>query len=140
MLASTNEKGVAMQYVWFFLLGVFITFYMVTMGTLCSAAAEGEDAGLTSNECLGAWFVATALMIVHLVLLALTGMSNIVEVCTILGAVAVLMIDVNIGWVKIVTGERYARSTYVGRVSLLMGATSIVVALSVVVNSRVLIL
>ena len=63
MLASTNEKGVAMQYVWFFLLGVFITFYMVTMGTLCSAAAEGEDAELTSNECLGAWFVATALMI-----------------------------------------------------------------------------
>ena len=62
------------------------------------------------------------------------------EVCTILGAVAVLMIDVNIGWVKIVSGERYARSTYAGRVGLLMGATSIVVALSVVVNSRVLIL
>lgn len=129
-----------MQYVWFFLLGVFVVFYMVAMGTLCSAAAEGEDAGLTSNECLGVWFVGTALMITHLVLLALTGLSNIVEVCTILGAVAVLMIDVNIGWVKIASGERYARSTYVGRVSLLMGATFIVVALSVVVNSRVLIL
>lgn len=129
-----------MQYVWFFLLGVFVVFYMVAMGTLCSAAAEGEDAGLTSNECLGVWFVGTALMITHLVLLALTGLSNIVEVCTILGAVAVLMIDVNTGWVKIVSGERYARSTYVGRVGALMGATSIVVALSVVVNSRVLIL
>lgn len=79
-------------------------------------------------------------MIVHLVLLALTGLSNIVEVCTILGAVAVLMIDVNTSWVKIASGERYARSTYAGRVSLLMGATSTVVALSVVVNSRVLIL
>ena len=129
-----------MHYIWFFLLGFFITFYMVTMGTFCSAAAEGEDAGLTGNECLGVWFVATALMIVHLVLLALTGLSNIVEVCTILGAVAVLMIDVNIGWVKIASGERYTRSTYAGRVSLLMGATSIVVALSVAVSNRVLIL
>lgn len=140
MLASTNEKGAAMQYVWFFLLGFFVVFYMVTMGTLCSAAAEGEDAGLTSNECLGAWFVATALMIVHLVLLALTGMSNIVEVCTILGAVATLMIEVNTGWVKIVSGERYSRSTYVGHVGLLMGATFIVVALSVVVSNHILIL
>lgn len=129
-----------MQYVGFFLLGFFAVFYMVAVGTLCSAAAEGEDAELTSNECLGAWFVGTALMITHLVLLTLTGLSNIVEVCTILGAVAVLMIDVNTGWVKIVSGERYARSAYVGRVGLLMGATSIVVALSVVVNSRVLIL
>lgn len=134
------RKVPLVQYVWVFLLGFFVVFYMVTMGTFCSAAAEGEDAELTSNECLGVWFVGTALMIVHLVLLALTGMSNIVEVCTILGAVAVLMIDVNIGWVKIVSGARYARSTYVGRVSLLMGATSIVVALSVVVSNRVLIL
>lgn len=129
-----------MQYVGFFLLGFFAVFYMVAVGTFCSAAAEGEDAELTSNECLGVWLVGTALMITHLVLLTLTGLSNIVEVCTILGAVAVLMIDVNIGWVKIVSGARYARSTYAGRVSLLMGATSIVVALSVVVNSRVLIL
>lgn len=134
------RKVPLVHYIWFFLLGVFITFYMVTMGTFCSAAAEGEDAGLTGNECLGVWFVATALMIVHLVLLALTGLSNIVEVCTILGAVAVLMIDVNIGWVKIASGERYTRSTYAGRVSLLMGATSIVVALSVAVSNRVLIL
>lgn len=129
-----------MQYVWFFLLGVFTVFYMVTMGTLCSAAAEGEDAELTSNECLGVWFVGTALMIAHLVLLTLTGLSNVVEVCTILGAVAVLMIDVNTGWVKIVSGERYARSTYAGRVGLVMGATSIVVSLSVVVSNHVLIL
>lgn len=129
-----------MQYVWVFLLGVFITFYMVAVGTFCSAAAEGEDAELTSNECLGVWLVGTALMITHLVLLALTGLSNIVEVCTILGAVAVLMIDVNIGWVKIVSGARYARSAYVGRVGALMGVTSIVVALSVVVSNRVLIL
>lgn len=120
-----------MQYVWFFLLGVFITFYMVAVGTFCSAAAEGEDAELTSNECLGVWLVGTALMIVHLVLLALAGLSNIVEVCTILGAVATLMIEVHTGWVKIISGERYARSTYAGRVSLLMGATSIMVALSV---------
>lgn len=129
-----------MQYVWVFLLGVFITFYMVAVGAFCSAAAEGDDAELTGNECLGVWLVGTALMITHLVLLALAGLSNIVEVCTILGAVAVLMIDLNTGWVKIVSGARYARSTYVGRVSLLMGATSIVVALSVVVSNRLVIL
>ena len=84
--------------------------------------------------------MGTALMITHLILLALTGLSNIVEVCTILGAVAVLMIDVHTGWVKIVSGERYARSTYVGRVGALMGATFIVVSLSVVVSNRLVIL
>lgn len=134
------RKVPLVHYIWFFLLGVFITFYMVTMGTFCSAAAEGEDAELTSNECLGVWLVGTALMITHLVLLALTGLSNTVEVCTILGAVAVLMIDLNTGWVKIVSGERYSRSTYVGRVGLLMGATFIVVSLSVVVSNRLVIL
>lgn len=89
---------------------------------------------------MSVWFVGTALMITHLILLALTGLSNIVEVCTILGAVAVLMIDVHTGWVKIVSGERYARSTYVGRVGALMGATFIVVSLSVVVSNRLVIL
>lgn len=63
------RKVPLVHYIWFFLLGVFITFYMVTMGTFCSAAAEGEDAGLTGNECLGVWFVATALMIVPFILL-----------------------------------------------------------------------
>lgn len=126
-----------MEFVWFFLLGVVAVFYVVFAGTLCGVAYEDVDTELTGNECLGVWCVGTVLMVACLVLLALTGLSNIVEVCTILGAVVGLIIEVNTGWTKIVSGERYTRSTYVGRVGVLMNFTIIVVSLSVVVNNHV---
>lgn len=120
-----------MHFVWFFLLGLVSVFYVVFVGTLCGVAGEGGDDDLTGNECGGVCLLGTMLLSVCLVLLTLTGLSNIVAVCAILGAMGTLLIEVHIGWVKITSGERYARSVYVGRVAWVMVAAFVIVTASV---------
>ena len=66
-----------------------------------------------------------------MVLLSLAGLSNIMVVCAILGAMGSLLVEVHIGWVKITSGERYARSVYVGRVAWVMVAAFVIVTVSV---------
>ena len=120
-----------MHFVWFFLLGLVAVFYVVGTGVLCGVAWEGGDDDLTGNECLGVCLLGTMLLSVCLVLLTLTGLSNIVAVCAILGAMWTLLVEVHIGWVKITSGERYARSVYVGRVAWVMVAAFVIVTVSV---------